>query len=367
MASFEKRGKYWRYKIHFQKNGEVFRPSQSGFRTKKEAQIAAMEVENKLKRGMTVSTEDPLLTDYLEQWMQLYKVGHITKVTEDRYWNFHRTIEKMLPYMTLKRLSKTDYQKFLNEYSASHAKDTVRKMNSFIKKALEEAIAEGIIHNDPTRGVVLKASNPNKSKDEKFLDMDEFKLLIRTIKEKDKLAVSDVFILVMAATGTRYSECAGLTWECIDFANARISIEKAWHYKNNERALGPLKVEGTERVLPVDADTMKLLKEYKLRASPNIQQLLFYQMKYGVISNEAVNKALRGYCNSLGIQSITSHGLRHTHASTLLYKKVPIHYVSKRLGHAHIDTTLKNYVHIIKELEQEADAETLQILADLQR
>lgn len=91
----------------------------------------------------------------------------------------------------------------------------MRKFNRFIRSALQEAISEGMIHVDPTKDAVIKAGNPNKSKDEKFLDMDECKLLIRTIKKKEKLAVSDVFILVMAATGTRYAECAGLRWDCI--------------------------------------------------------------------------------------------------------------------------------------------------------
>lgn len=326
-----------------------------------------MEVEQKLDKGITVFTEDPLLTDYLRNWFEVYKVSDITKVTESRYRTFLSSIEKMLPYMTVKQLNKQTHQKFLNNYAQTHAKDTVRKMNNFIRNAMQEAVLEGIIYMDPTQKAVIKAGKPNKSKDEKFLNMNELKLLIRTIKEKNKLSVSDIFILVMAATGTRFSEYAGLTWNCVDFTNARINIKKAWHYKNNVKALGPLKVRGTERVLPVDADTIKLLKEYKLQAAPNIQQLLFYRMKYGVVTIEMLNKALKKYCDNLGIQPITSHGLRHTHASVLLYKKIPIHYVSKRLGHSNIDTTLKNYIRIIKELENEADMETLQVLADLQR
>ncbi|WP_201261904.1 MULTISPECIES: tyrosine-type recombinase/integrase [Metasolibacillus] len=46
------------------------------------------------------------------------------------------------------------------------------------------------------------------------------------------------------------------------------------------------------------------------------------------------------------------HGLRYTHASVLLYKGANIHSVSKRLGHADIQTTLNHYSHVLKEMEQ---------------
>ncbi|XLP62844.1 tyrosine-type recombinase/integrase [Gallibacterium anatis] len=48
---------------------------------------------------------------------------------------------------------------------------------------------------------------------------------------------------------------------------------------------------------------------------------------------------------------ITVHGLRHTHASLLLFAGVSIASVARRLGHASITTTQKTYLHIIHELE----------------
>ena len=47
---------------------------------------------------------------------------------------------------------------------------------------------------------------------------------------------------------------------------------------------------------------------------------------------------------------IAVHGLRHTHASILLYAGVSIASVARRLGHASITTTQKTYLHVIQEL-----------------
>ena len=48
---------------------------------------------------------------------------------------------------------------------------------------------------------------------------------------------------------------------------------------------------------------------------------------------------------------ISIHGLRHTHASLLLFAGVSIASVARRLGHASMTTTQKTYLHIIQELE----------------
>ncbi|WP_342768825.1 hypothetical protein [Saliterribacillus persicus] len=52
------------------------------------------------------------------------------------------------------------------------------------------------------------------------------------------------------------------------------------------------------------------------------------------------------------------HGLRHTHGSVLLYKKVSIYYVSERLGHGDIETILLEYSHVVRELRVEGEAAT---------
>ena len=71
-----------------------------------------------------------------------------------------------------------------------------------------------------------------------------------------------------------------------------------------------------------------------------------------LVSNNAVNKVLRKFCRKVGAIELTCHGLRHTHASILLYQGVNIKYVSRRLGHSDIVTTLQTYQHILDEMEQ---------------
>ena len=64
-----------------------------------------------------------------------------------------------------------------------------------------------------------------------------------------------------------------------------------------------------------------------------------------------MNDILTRHCKACGISEISIHGLRHTHASLLLFAGVSIASVARRLGHASMTTTQKTYLHIIQELE----------------
>ena len=60
------------------------------------------------------------------------------------------------------------------------------------------------------------------------------------------------------------------------------------------------------------------------------------------------------YCKKLGVKKIRIHDFRHSHASLLISKGVPITMISKRLGHSNIEMTFNTYAHLIPEDEDKA-------------
>nr|WP_329600455.1 tyrosine-type recombinase/integrase [Lysinibacillus sphaericus] len=78
-------------------------------------------------------------------------------------------------------------------------------------------------------------------------------------------------------------------------------------------------------------------------------------MSYKAVTNEGAKKLLRKTLDALEIEHISNHGLRHTHASVLIYKGTNFHSVSKRLGHSDIQTTLDHYAHVLKEMEERGE------------
>ena len=72
---------------------------------------------------------------------------------------------------------------------------------------------------------------------------------------------------------------------------------------------------------------------------------------HGKVYNSTANDVLAKHCRNVDVPVISVHGLRHTHASLLLFAGVSIASVSRRLGHASMTTTQETYLHVIRELE----------------
>jgi len=66
---------------------------------------------------------------------------------------------------------------------------------------------------------------------------------------------------------------------------------------------------------------------------------------------------LRGQLCGQVPQAWTPHWMRHSHATALLLSGVPVHVVSRRLGHADVQTTLNTYAHVSEDAQMRALAD----------
>lgn len=124
-----------------------------------------------------------------------------------------------------------------------------------------------------------------------------------------------------------------------------LSINKTWDYKDNTGFL-PTKNKSSVRKIQIDWQTViqfSGLVRYLPEDTP-----IFVKDK---VFNSTVNDILSRHCKNVNIPVISIHGLRHTHASLLLFAGVSIASVARRLGHSSMTTTQKTYLHIIHELE----------------
>lgn len=372
MARFVKRGKKWQYEISFKKkDGSFDKIRKSGFATKSDAKAAATELEYQMSRGLSGERKNMLLSDYFKDWMELYKEGYVSEITYLKYIDTYNNIERYMPHVLLSDLDRTKYQRYLNEFAKTHAQETVIKLNNHIRSSLKDAVEEGLIPFDPTRKAILKGQNSKRKKEDKYLDYDEFKSLMKLVEDGLNPAfASPIMVIIAGVTGFRFAELLGLTWKDVDFEFNTLDVNKTWNYKLKKWA--PTKNESSIRKIPIDQYSMQLLKTHKLEQGllfekfniTNSNDFIFYNLKDGIVSSNAVNKYLKKKLKELGIdRNMTLHGLRHTHASILLYSGINILNVSKRLGHANLETTMSTYLHIVKELE-EKDADKINAVFD---
>ncbi|MGG3802328.1 tyrosine-type recombinase/integrase [Metabacillus fastidiosus] len=356
MASIEKRGKTYQYSVSQTINGKYCPIRKGGFRTKKEAQIAAAEVEAQLAKGLMPVLKKIPLDEYFENWIKLYKEPKVSRVTLEHYKYSLKAVKDYFYNKPIQDIKRQDYQLFLNWLGNGKAKETVAKINGHIKACVKDSIEDQIIQTDFTRKTELTWTVQAKKSTEKHLSYEESESLLQSIWGKLGGGLGYSLLLLAITSGMRFEELIGLTRKDFDFVNNTIIVNKTWGYKKNSpEGFGPTKNEQSNRTIKIDPITMNHFKELFKSTPTNVNQLVFYSpsSKYKVISNTNANKLLKKLLDELKIHPITIHGLRHTHGSILLYKKASIHYVSERLGHGDIETTLKVYTHVLKELRVE--------------
>lgn len=293
-------------------------------------------------------------------WIKLYKEKAVRKVTLDKYYLTHRKIKELAPELHMNELTRQSYQKLLNNYAATHEKQTTLDFHHHLKAALVDALDEGLPEHDPTRRAIIKGVDPSNKKN-KFLNLYELQKLLRHLDLGDELNW-DWFILLVSKTGLRFAEALALTPEDFDFERQQIIVNKSWNYKTPIGNFQKTKNESSNRVVMVDWHLMNQFKSL-IRNKESDWPIFVPHNKR--VFNSTVNGLLEKYCYKLDIPTISVHGLRHTHASLLLYEGVSVASVAKRLGHANTTTTQETYIHIIEELENKDNDKVLHHLSQL--
>lgn len=284
-----------------------------------------------------------LLCDYYKQWIKVYKQGAIRKVTLDKYLMTQKWLFILVPELRLCDVNRNTYQQIINDYAEVHEKQTTMDFHHQLKGAVLDAVDEGLIDRDPTRKVIIKGKTP-KAKKIKYLNQFELHMLLSNLDLGSEINW-DWFIMLVAKTGMRFSEALALTPADFDFSHQMLSVSKTWNYKENGGFL-PTKNKSSVRKIQIDWQTVIQFSEL-VKGLPEDKPIFVH----GKIYNSTVNDILARHCRRLNIPVISVHGLRHTHASLLLFAGVSIASVARRLGHSSMTTTQKTYLHIIQELE----------------
>ena len=284
-----------------------------------------------------------LFCKYYEQWIRMYKEGAIREVTMKKYEITLVWLQRLVPDLRLSELNRISYQQLLNDYAVYHERQTTMDFYHQLKAAVLDAVDEGFIDRDPTRKAIIKGKAPREKKI-KYLNQFELHTLLVHLHLTPEINW-DWFIFIIAKTGMRFSEALALTPKDFDFPHQSLIVNKTWDYKGSGGFL-PTKNKSSVRKIQLDWQTIIKFSEL-IRDLPESKPIFVK----GPVYNSTVNDRLERYCKDLGIPVISIHGLRHTHASLLLFAGVSIASVARRLGHASMTTTQKTYIHIIQELE----------------
>lgn len=174
-------------------------------------------------------SKDALFYNYYTQWIEVYKKDAIREATMAKYRMTQKWVEKLAPELKVCELTRTAYQKILNDYAKEHERQTTLDFHHQLKGAVMDAVDEGLIERDPTRKAIIKGKTPREKKI-KYLNQFELHTLISDLDIKEE-PNWDWFILLVAKTGMRFSD---------DDDKIRLNQRKPSKYKGLSR-FGPEK------------------------------------------------------------------------------------------------------------------------------
>lgn len=200
-----------------------------------------------------------------------------------------------------------------------------------LKGAIGAHAAADAFADMPNAPRVSRMSNPTLLSDEQIAD------LIKHATPGTGLALP---IRVLAETGIRWGEMAGLTAGMIDLERCTIRIERQ-RVRGAGFATGPLKTARSRRTvrIPQDlADALALVRELPNDApvftSPTGEPWHYQQFRLAW---------LRVVAATPSVPAAKIHDLRHSAAVRMLQRSVPLGMVSRALGHSDVKITDEVY------------------------
>lgn len=165
-----------------------------------------------------------------------------------------------------------------------------------------------------------------------YLSPDECDLLVSH-------ATGIVYEMVVLAlrTGMRQGEIRALQWSSIDWLTRSLAVR---HSRDDfQRILVPPK-NGRTRHIPLDIDVYAFLHGRKRETG-----YVFLTPEGKPFTSDRLHDVMGRLCKTAGLRRIGWHTLRHTFASHLAMRGVPLPAIKELLGHATITTTMR-YAHV---------------------
>lgn len=154
-------------------------------------------------------------------------------------------------------------------------------------------------------------------------------LLLRRLETADPIGcLENACFAVLAYTGLRASECIDLLIQDVDLAGQRLLVRQGKGM--------------TDRVVYLSERTCRVLTRYL--AQPDLSlapSAAFFQCPdHSALKYHWLYQHLASFAQQAAVTSLTPHRLRHTLATRLINRGMPVTRIQKLLGHKHLNTTM---------------------------
>ena len=324
------------------------------FKTKKEAQLHAMEMQNKVLNGQADKPKKISLQAFRIEHEKIIK-GQVSYGT---YQEHKKTLELFENFIggsiELSKISPSNAEAFVadrlasKEVSIATVNKYIRNLKSIFNRAIDprDYIPQG--QNPFVKIKPRKTTNNPK----RYVDINEYVSLYETTED----TWWKTFISVAYSSGLRLNEILNLTWKDIDFDNQRVNVAAK---KEGDKVIKWEPKARKNRVVPISDEALKLLVDIQVDApeghpyifiSPIRLERIRKRIKAGKWNerSEIINNINRNFAYiriKAEVDKCTIHDLRRS-AITNWSQKLPFQVVHKLAGHSNIKTTMDYYLAV---------------------
>lgn len=360
-----KRGSTWTYVVRVKdpKTGKTKAEWHGGFPTRTAAKAARDEARSSSNKGTHVVRKNTTLGEWLDLWLKAHSVELKPSTVHSYKQKIDAYLKPALGSEKVQELSPMQLSHAFQQMQASGGRGgrplsarSVQYARSVLRKALNDAVVERLIPINPVTG--SKSPKVDKPKHTTWTG-EQQRVFLEGIAES---RWRTLWMLALAS-GARRGELCALDWERVDLEEGRVSIERSV-----AQIAGDLITTGTKnhesRVVALDPQTITALRAWrKQQAAERLQwgpaydneaDLVFTWENGQRVMPDYITKQFGRDQVGLELPVLNLHGTRHTHATTLLRAGVPVHIVSKRLGHKDPSVTLNVYADAIPDDDDRA-------------
>lgn len=240
---------------------------------------------------------------------------------------YHRTIvrlnaatdNKPLAWLTLE-----DIQLFCDRLEQEELSDSSRRTYISVAKSLLSFASKcGLINFNV--GASVKPPMAKDKLSERILDREELYALLNADTSDRNRLILNLFYY----GGLRVSELINLTWKDL-----------------NGEYLNVFGKGSKTRIVRLPARIVAELKDFKPRLSKRSDYIFISVRTKSKLRRESVTQLIKAISKEVGIDKpVSSHTLRHCHATNSLEKGAPISLVKETLGHSSVAITSR-YLHV---------------------
>lgn len=320
--------------------------------------------------GTWVAPQNLTVGEWLDRWMLAHEVELKPSTVSSYRAKINLYLKPTLGHERLQSLSPSGLSlvwRDLQDHGGHNGKGLSRRTVEFtravLRKALEDAVIERVLQVNPVVGSKM-AKREGKPKHVTWTGI-QLRTFLDNVQDDRWAALWSL----LAGTGQRRGEAAGLRWEdefgpVVDLDAGTLRVERSTTEIHGRRVTTTPK-NHERRTIALDPATIAILRSWKasqarekLAAGPawvDAENVVFtwpdgrpimpdYISKSFLKAQTRVNADME---TSSALPRITVHQLRHTHATLLLRSRVPVHIVAKRLGHKDPSVTLDVYADAI--------------------